>query len=227
MSLTEKALEFLYENRCNNSREWYEEHKSEYREYVTAPLTGLVNSLAGAMLEIDSSLLVEPRYCVSRVRRDTRFTHDKSLYRDNAWITFMPPKKDYESLPGFFFEFGGYGWRYGCGYYSAGTRSMEAMRRMIIAGDAVFLAAKEAFEEQSEFVMEGETYKRKRYPDMPEDISLWLERRNLDFTHNSTDFETLYSDSLAERLEKGFRALAPVFAFMMKAERLKDEESVI
>lgn len=85
---SQEAPRFLLENRMNNSKEWYEEHKHVYRKYVYEPFVELVKELSPAMKEIDSSIITVPSKIISRVRRDTRFTKDKTLYRDNAWIVF-------------------------------------------------------------------------------------------------------------------------------------------
>ena len=38
MPISEKTLEFLWENRIKNSRDWYIEHKNEFREFVLTPM---------------------------------------------------------------------------------------------------------------------------------------------------------------------------------------------
>jgi hypothetical protein len=85
---SDKALRFLLENRMNNSKQWYDSHKDEYKKYVYNPFVELVNELAPAVLQIDSQIITVPSKIISRVRRDTRFTKDKTLYRDNVWIVF-------------------------------------------------------------------------------------------------------------------------------------------
>ena len=40
-----KTLEFLVENRLNDSRDWYMEHKGEYEQFVYEPLRCLVTAL--------------------------------------------------------------------------------------------------------------------------------------------------------------------------------------
>ena len=74
-----EALKFLLENRFNNSKEWYDSHKAIYKQYVYNPFVQLVEELAPTMLEIDSQIITVPSKLISRVRRDTRFTKDKSL----------------------------------------------------------------------------------------------------------------------------------------------------
>ena len=57
---SKEALKFLFENRMNNSKEWYEEHKPEYRKYVYEPFAELVKELEPAIKEIDESIITVP-----------------------------------------------------------------------------------------------------------------------------------------------------------------------
>ena len=82
---TPKTLEFLAENRRRNSQAWFAEHKEAYHTLVFEPLCELVRALAPQALQIDDQVVSLPRVdkTICRIRRDTRFSHDKSLYREN------------------------------------------------------------------------------------------------------------------------------------------------
>ncbi len=225
MPISKETLRFLAENRLHNSREWYQQHKSDYQELVLNPLVELSANMAPAMLEIDPHFVTEPKVdrTISRIYRDTRFSHDKSLYREVMWVCFMRSKKEDGSLPGFVFEFSPQGFRYGCGYYEAPPKVMEAMRRLILENNPAFIHAKKAAEEQTVFQMEGNFYKRSKFPDAPEDLRNWLDRRNIDFMCNSTDANLLFSEDLHQTLTCGFGLLKPVYAFLCKAALLARE----
>lgn len=60
---------------------------------MTVPMRQIAASLSDMMLDIDPFMNTIPTKMVSRVRRDTRYTHDKHLYRENMWIMFMQPEK--------------------------------------------------------------------------------------------------------------------------------------
>lgn len=215
---SQEALRFLLENRMNNSKEWYEEHKHVYRKYVYEPFVELVKELSPAMKEIDSSIITVPSKIISRVRRDTRFTKDKTLYRDNAWIVFLRDKSQMSISPCFWFELGQYGISYGVGYYKARTASMAKMREMILDRHPSFMAALKAYESQDEFVIGGEIYKRNRYPEQPENMQQWLNRRNIVFENVSRDFGPAFSAGLPDVLINGFRKLKPIYDFLLLAE---------
>lgn len=226
MPISAKTLDFLVENRLNNSRVWYQEHKAQYRELVLAPLAELVEQLAPTLREMDPKLVVEPRVdrSISRIYRDTRFSKDKTLYRDVMWLAFMRDKKIVYCPPGFFFEFSPSGFRYGCGYYSLPTDYMDAVRSLVLSHDRSFLRAQEVLQNQPQFALEGERYKRPHFPDAPPDEREWLERKGLSVNCNSKDWGLLFSEELSYTLAEGFRRLKPVYEFFLRANTLAQAE---
>ena len=220
MPFSEKSLDFLFENRVVDNKNWFNEHRSEYDEFVLSPLRELVTALTPAMLSLDPLLICEPKVgrSISRIFRDTRFSHDKSIFRDVMWCVFLREKKLYNGLPGFWFEFSPRGFRYGCGYYQASSATMDAMRKIILNDEKTFKKAKSAFEKQSVFYMDNTKYKRSRYPQQPEDKREWLDQKSLCFIADSEDFDLLFSDNLADRLASDFKLLQPMYELMMAAE---------
>ncbi len=219
MPISQKTLDFLVENRLQNSKSWFEERRSVYNEYVIEPLAELVTALTPTMLEIDGNLVCSPKIgkCLSRIYRDVRFSKDKSLFRDIMWVVFTRGRREYSS-PGFFFELSPGGFRYGCGYCEASTASMVSARKLIIDGDKDFKKALRVYEKQDVFRLEGELYKRSRYPEQPENLRNWLDRKGMGFIHASSDFDLLFSDGLADVLADGFKLLEPVYDFLLKTE---------
>lgn len=218
MPFSKQTLDFLFENRLHDSRAWFEEHKEEYRQLVIEPLRALVGALAPEMLKIDGDFVTEPRVgkTISRIWRDTRYSHDPSLYRDSMWIIFKRGRMHTTEFPGFYVEIGGSGFNYGCGFYQASTAYMRTLRDMIAAGNPSYFKAQEAFASQRIFHMEGDCFKRPHYPSYPEEARGWLERRNLCFVADSADFDLLFSDKLAQKLIRDLKKLAPVYDFLLQ-----------
>lgn len=212
---TKDALAFLFENRMRNDKAWYDSHKDVYKKHVYNPAIELITELAPTMREIDGSIITIPSKLISRVRRDTRFTKDKTLYRDNVWIVFLRDKSQMSTSPCFWFELGQRGSSYGVGYYKAEAASMANMREMIIKGHPAFLKALKCYESQNEFVLGGEMYKRSKYPDQPENLKSWLDRKNIFFECVQTDFDFAFSKDLPEKLKKGFVSLEPIYDFLL------------
>lgn len=220
MPISKQTLDFLAENRFLNSREWFHEHKPQYEKYVLEPLRELVSKLEPAMKKIDPLIVTEPKVgkTISRIYRDTRFSHDKSLYREVMWIVFSRGKGAFNSMPGFVMEFSPQGFRYGAGYYGAPPKTMEMVRRMILAKDPYFMKAFRATEKQDRFTLVGDCYKRSKCPDAPEKLRSWLDRKNLDWMHDSTDAGVLFADDFDKTLAEGFTILKPFYDFLCHVE---------
>ena len=144
---SQRSLDFLYFNHKYNSKLWYQEHKEDFKQYLSFPFRDLVVAMSPRMLEIDEQMITEPKSIVSRLYKDLRFAKDKtSLYRDHMWLTFMRGTNAMCGLPGYFFELSPYNFRYGCGYYMADAKSMASLRNLILSNAPVFQKAKECFD---------------------------------------------------------------------------------
>lgn len=213
-----EALKFLFENRMNNSKEWYDNHKSDYKTYVYNPLVELVNELSPTIREIDEQVITIPSKLISRVRRDTRFTKDKTLYRDNAWIVFLRDKALMSTSPCFWFDLNQKGTSYGVGYYGAETGSMAKMREMILNRHPLFVKALSCYESQDQFIIGGDMYKRSKFPEQPENLKTWLDRKNIYFESIQDGFGLAFSKELPEILKEGFLRLKPIYDFLCMVE---------
>ena len=137
------------------------------------------------------------------------------------WIIFKRGRMHGTEMPGLYFEISERGFEYGCGYYAASASYMSAYRSLILAGDAAFERARRAFEHQKVYALTGGCYKRPHYPDQPEQLRAWLERRQICFTAQSADFPLLFSQGLADKLAEDFRLLAPMYRFLLRAAQVE------
>lgn len=219
MPFSMKTIDFLTENRINDSKTWFEEHKAEYKKLVTEPFCEIIEKLSPVLAQIDDEIVCSPR-CISRIYRDVRFSNDKSLFRDSMWCSFRHPRQPREPMPELYFAISPDGFEFGCGFYCAGTANMEAMRSLILSGDKSFKAADKAYRSADRLVMGGDSYKKSRFPDRPENEREWLDRKNIYFNCGTNDPTIVFGDDLADYIAEGFNQCAPIFHFLMKARNL-------
>ncbi|MCR5041242.1 MAG: DUF2461 domain-containing protein [Clostridia bacterium] len=226
MNFSEKTFDFLVENRLQNSREFFHAHHDEYERFVLEPMRELVESLGPEMLRIDPLFITEPKIgrCISRVNRDTRFSADKSLYRENIWFVFARKKQLYDGYPCFYADFGPDGCAYGCGYYKASSDTVAAIRNLIVSDNKMFEAADKALLSCPDVALYGEKYKKSRFPDCSERQKEWLDRKNYGVGGFLDDFDLIFSDGLKQFLAERFSQLAPVYILFAKAEELRIAE---
>jgi len=211
-----KGLRFLREVRQRNSKPWFEESRSVYTDRLLAPFQQLVAVLSGTMLSIDPIFEVRPAInkTISRIYRDTRFSKDKSLYRDTMWLTFKRPVKDRQDRPGFFFELTPKTYRYGMGFYQARRSTMDAFRQAIDRNPGKFLSSTLFYRKHNCFELHGEKYKRPLGSDHTDAIQDWYQRKSWYLACNRKIDDIVQSPDLVNELRKGFVMLKSLYLFV-------------
>lgn len=104
--LNNDFLQFLYDLSQNNNRDWFEKNKKRYEASVKKPFEALVGEILQRLSKTEPEFaLVEPKNCIFRIYRDTRFSADKSPYKTHIAAVFVPQgKKSMEDLayPGYY-----------------------------------------------------------------------------------------------------------------------------
>jgi uncharacterized protein (TIGR02453 family) len=85
------ATAFLSDLADHNNKEWFESNRKRYEAAVKAPAQRFVTLMAPRLARMSPELLAIPSGAgssVSRINRDTRFSADKSPYKDYLGIHF-------------------------------------------------------------------------------------------------------------------------------------------
>jgi len=209
---------FLMEIALHNNKEFFEKNRERYKRVLQKPLQALASDLLPDMLAIDPMFNPNLASIVSRIYRDTRYTKDKSPYRDHAWIGFRYPNTAVSESFSFYFEVtpGSYG--YGMGMYDANPALMAPVRSRILADPAGFLSLMER-ESMKDLILEGDSYKRDRFPDADPKIRAYLNCKSLCWSYSSGNLSRTMSKDLVPELKQGFSVLAPVYAFLTGKRR--------
>ena len=164
---SEDAIHFLTDIRLNNSPAFYEANRQRYEEYVKAPLRALCEEMTPVVQMIDPGLDTRPGRTMSRIRRDTRYSRDKSPFRDHVWLGWRYPGESRSEGFGLYWGFGPDWLSWGCGCYAADKPLMDALRLHIRRQpDEVRRVLHAA---GAGYAMYGEAYRRIAVPeDVPE-----------------------------------------------------------
>lgn len=215
-----QTFDFLMENRFMNSKEWFLEHKPVYNEHVLKPLTELAIEMAPSIEMLDPTIVTTPKInkVLSRIYRDTRYSKDKMLFRESIWLSFKKDKKQFPHYPEFFVVMTPRELMYGCGYYWMMPETVKSMRELIESNHPAWQKALKAYENQDIFTLEGDKYKRSKYPDYPENIRNWLDSKNICCTKTSVDFDLVFSDKLGQKLCEDLVLMKDVYDFLVVCE---------
>jgi uncharacterized protein (TIGR02453 family) len=83
-----EALQFFRALARHNNRDWFQPRKAVFEEQVKQPMRELVEALNGAMKSFAPEYATDPEKAIYRIYRDTRFSKDKTPYKDHIAASF-------------------------------------------------------------------------------------------------------------------------------------------
>ncbi len=215
--LSEETYKFFWEIAFHNNVEFFEENRARYKAVVQQPMLALAEALGPVAGDIDPNFNLRPSSVVSRIRRDTRFTKDKSPYRDHMWLAFKYQDKRLSEGFVLYTQFEREGYSYGMGMYSPMPELMSKFRARILARPSLFLALLGDIEKAG-LSISGEEYKRRRFPDAPEALQPFINKKSISFNHFDPDVKKTFSPDVTEEIKAGFLAMKPMYRFLMGLE---------
>jgi len=211
--ITRDALFLLADNRFRDSKAFYEEHKEEIKAKVTVPMRQLAGIIVEDLLSIDPLMNSIPTKMVSRVRRDTRYTKDKRLYRENMWIMFMRPKHEWRGYPCMWFEVTPAGYSLGVGFYGDEPGLLQTYRKALRERPDEFINAVKKCE-MTGAMMFRNSYKRP-FPGCPEGLEEYYNLKDVGFMVCFGELEDLESDKIIEIMRGIYKAYTPMYKFLL------------
>lgn len=223
--IQQQVLWLLAENRFHNSKTFYEEHKPQFAKELIEPMHALFRDVLPEALQVDGELCQSPQKCLSRIRRDTRYTLDKSLYREQMWFIIRRPKNGYDPYPFYWFECGLQGYKYGCGIWGATPATMAAWRGGIDNSPAAFLKSVKPVL-QGGYELDCERYKRPKKEGLPAKLDRWYQLKEVYASSPWLPVDGLQNPAaVIKQLAGCIRDLAPFYRLLDKVvhKELRDK----
>lgn len=223
---TQEAVDFLTDIRFNNNQQFYEDNKQRYERFVKAPLRALADEMIPVVQLIDPRLDTRPGRTMSRIRRDTRFTRDKSPFRDHVWLGWRYPGESRSEGFGMYWGFGPDWVSWGCGSYGTDKPLMDALRLTIRREPETVRAIFNHPEIKGRFALFGEDYKKIKVPeDVPDDLrALYVKKGfGIEQIPDKADWALLRSHAMADRLARDLSAMAPLQQLMQRMRALAEQ----
>lgn len=216
----------LSENKFRDSRDFYEQNKDKIKAGIVEPLRQLAEIAGTELLSIDEHVNAVPTKMVSRVRRDTRFSNNKRLYRDNMWVMFMRDRNEWPQYPCMWFEFFSDRYSMGVGLFAETPAYMECFRNALRESPEEFrLAVKSA--EKVGAVVCGESYKKPR-ADCPEGLEDYYNRKSFWLVRTSSEMSHLADNRVIDELLNCQKAYTPLYQFLLKvSDKFLSESKVL
>ena len=210
--ISKGTLEFLKDVSKNNNREWFSKNKDRYL-LAHANMIAFADALLSEMQKHDVLENTTGKECLYRIYRDTRFSKDKTPYKDNFGGGFR--RVSNKRRGGYFFQVGPGVTLAAGGFFSPGPADLKRIRQDIDLnyGDwKKILAGKKTRETFGEMRGVAVSTAPQGYQRTHPAIEL-LRHKQFYLERKFTDKEVLQPDFL-KVLNQTFKNLRPYFDYM-------------
>ncbi len=101
---SQEAVNFFGELRKNNTREWFQPRKDIFDTQIKAVMEDLVGLVNYEMGKFATLHIAEPKKAVYRIYRDTRFSNDKTPYKDHLAANFPRQGMEKHAAASYYFS---------------------------------------------------------------------------------------------------------------------------
>lgn len=223
----EEILDFLARLDADNTREWFDAHRKEWA-HVKARVAGLTEELIEGIASFDPSVRgLRVQDCTYRIARDTRFSNDKSPYKN--WIgIFVAPHGKKSGYAGYYLHMAPKGDRLVgehmliSGIYCPEPVLLRSVREEIVDNGAGMAAAIEA---ARGFRLNTENKLKRAPAGFPADHEFVELLKHKDWcVEKPIDEKFLLSDDFVRRAVGEFRKTHPFVELLNRAVQYAYEE---
>lgn len=213
---TDDTIQFFLDLKFHNNTVYFHENHDRYIETVQEPFYRMIDDLSDDMRSIDPLMEIRPHKCLSRIHRDTRFSRDKSPYRDHHWFLFRRAAEPREKCLFYFFEFGPDRLDWGIGIWGENRELMDLFRKRMRANPDGTLALIDDLDmDKRKLLLGGSHFKRIDIPpEIPERLKPWYTSREFYIAKYRPVYQWAFSDRLIKEVRKDFLALAPLYRLL-------------
>jgi len=213
---TEDTVRFFLDLKFHNNTEYFHANHDRYIEMVQTPFYEFIEDIGPEMQKIDPLMEIRPHKCLSRIHRDTRFSRDKSPYRDHLWLLFRRQAEPREKSVMYWFEFGPDRLSWGMGVWGENRELFDLMRRHLQANlDGIQALIDDINLGKRKLAIGGAFYKKLAIPpEIPPRLCQIYCAKELYFSKIDPEYEMAFSGKIIKEVRRDFTALAPLYRLL-------------
>ncbi len=213
---TEQTIQFFLDLKFHNNTEYFHQEHGRYVADVQQPFYEMIEELAPAMLKIDPRMEVRPHKCLSRIHRDTRFSRDKSPYRDHLWFLFRRAAEPREKSLFYYFEMGPSRLSWGMGFWDENREALDIFRKRMRANpDGTLALIDDLNMDGRKLMLDGSVHRKMTVPpEIPERLKRWYLAKDFYIGKIAPDYRWIYSDRILKEVRKDFISLSPLYRIL-------------
>jgi uncharacterized protein (TIGR02453 family) len=160
-----ETFKFLKDLKKNNDRDWFNANKQRYKDFVVAPMVSFIEAMDGRLAKVSDCFVADPRPnggSMFRIYRDTRFSHDKTPYKEHIACHFRHMAGKDAHAPGFYVHLEPTEVFFGGGVWHAENAVVNQIRQAIVDDPDGWKAAtrKKSFRDRFGGMSDGDMLKR-------------------------------------------------------------------
>ena len=214
---TSATYSFLKDLAANNDREWFNDNKDRYIHKVQEPALEFITDFSSHLAELSPHFSADARVVggsLFRIHRDTRFSKDKTPYKENTGVQFRHNAAGDAHAPGYYLHIQPSGSFMGVGLWRPETAVAYRIRERIAEDPTGWRRAAHSKAFTSVFSLEGDSLVNppKGFdPDHP----LVDDLKRKDFIASTTLSQKLVtSDGFIDEFERLCRTATPFMRFV-------------
>lgn len=215
---TSDFISFFKELRKNNDRDWFHANKKTFEKHVKKPFQEFIGEMIGRLHKLDERILITPKDAIFRIYRDTRFSKDKTPYKEHVSAIISKGGRKDMSSPGLYIQMNDEEITIYSGVYQPDKSQLEAIRYAIASDPKSFktLYSAKAFVDLYDEIR-GEKNKRlpKEFIDTADDEPLIYNKGF--YYYDILPASEILSDDLPKVLEQHFKVARPLNDFFENA----------
>jgi uncharacterized protein (TIGR02453 family) len=217
-------LAFFRDLAKHNDREWFEANKQRYRESVQAPMLSFISAMDVPLGRFADCFVADARSnggSMFRIYRDTRFSRDKTPYKENAACHFRHEAGKDAHAPGFYVHIEPGQVFFGGGLWHPPAPELRKVREAIADDPDRWLEITRGAAFRRRFgAVRGDSLKRPPQGFDPEHPLVDELKRSSFFAMQEARPQAILSGDFVKEVAKSFQALAPFMQFLTDAEGL-------
>jgi uncharacterized protein (TIGR02453 family) len=204
-----EGIAFFRKLKRNNRREWFQPRKHLFEAHIKAPMVELVDALNVNLLKFAAEYSNDPGKAIYRFYRDTRFSADKSPYKDHIAAIFPRRGQARHVSAGFYVGVSQEGVEVAGGIYMPGPPELLALRTWLAANHSRFAKAARG-PEKLMGKLHGTTLQRVPKGFAADHPAADLLKMKQWLYYTVLDVSLATSPELVAAITQRFRAMAPV-----------------
>ncbi len=157
------TLRFLDELAANNNRTWFEANKPRYESLVRTPALDFISAMGPVLATFAPHFRADPRKVggsLMRVFRDTRFSRDKTPYKNNIGIQFRHELGRDVHAPGFYVHIATDECFLAVGCWHPDSAALGRIRDLIVEKPELWFSARDHKDFTAQWTLSGDSLTR-------------------------------------------------------------------